>query len=234
MPTLSPEEKVRTLILIRSKLDHDLRSNMNVILGYCSMLKEELASTQASSRAIEDLGLIEAAGRDLLELNDRIADLLAIQDDAWEPARSAFDLERVVDAVIQKLSTRFPHQDIECHGSAHLDHGDSFATGRLLFSIVDRLARATSVPANLSIQLSTSSKGATINLRCTMDAAPESEQRKLKSIFEELSSPVSELNSIQEFDRYYCSIMRELAAAEIQVDVSRPACRITIPNGTAG
>lgn len=229
MPTLSPEERARNLTLIRSKLDHDLRSNMNVILGYCSMLKEELASTQASPRSIEDLELIEAAGQDLLELNDRIADLLAIQDDAWELARTPVELDRITDSVVQRISTRFPHQNIEWRGNAHLDQGDSAATGRLLVSIVDRLCRATSVPSNLEIELSVSGKSATIDLRCMLDAAPESEKRKMRAILEELPQPVSELNRIQDFDRYYSSIMCELAAAEIQIDVERLACRLTFP-----
>ena len=66
-----------------------------------------------------------------------------------------------------------------------------------------------------------------------MDAAPEAEKRKLRSILEGLPQPVSELNTIRDFDKYYGSIMRELAAAEIQIDVERLACRITFPTGAA-
>ena len=226
MPSFSPVEKARTLKLIRSRLDHDLRSNLNVILGYCSMLKEELSSRQVTPGMIEDLGFIEAAGKDLLQMNDRIGDLVALQEGEWKPANTGLDLDRIVDAIAHKLSARFPGLNIELNGSANLDHGDSAATTRLLFSIMDALCRATSVVPGLSIELSASGDDATVDVRCIMDAAPEPEQRKLVRILEGLQETVSELTSIQDFDNYYCSTMRELTGAEVHTDVKHLACRV--------
>lgn len=223
MPTFSPEEKARILKLMGSRLDHDLRSGMNVILGYCSMLKEALSSNQVPPGFLEDLGHIEAAGEDLVQLNNRISDLLKVQDGAWKPTTTEFDLDQVVDAVIRRVSARFPRQHIELKGSAHLDQGDAAAIENLLLSIIDRLCR-TSVPSGISIEVSMSGHDATVDMRCVMDTP---EKRKLVWTLEGMSETVSEMNSIQDFDNYYCSIMGELAGAETSIDVEHLACRVT-------
>ncbi|MET0223600.1 MAG: histidine kinase dimerization/phospho-acceptor domain-containing protein, partial [Terrimicrobium sp.] len=47
-----------------AKLRHDLRTPINAILGYCDLLKEDLARSQVNG--LDDLEKIAAAGRQLL------------------------------------------------------------------------------------------------------------------------------------------------------------------------
>ena len=57
-----PSERTKIL----AKLRHDLRTPVNAILGYCDLLKEDLASSGVNG--LEDLDKIAAAGRQLVEL----------------------------------------------------------------------------------------------------------------------------------------------------------------------
>ena len=47
-----------------AKLRHDLRTPINAILGYCDLLREDLARSQVNG--LDDLDKIAAAGRQLL------------------------------------------------------------------------------------------------------------------------------------------------------------------------
>ena len=51
-----------------AKLRHDLRTPINAILGYCDLLREDLARSQLNG--LDDLGKIAAAGRQLLAVID--------------------------------------------------------------------------------------------------------------------------------------------------------------------
>ena len=55
-----PSEQTRIL----AKLRHDLRTPINAILGYCDLLREDLARSQVNG--LDDLDKIAAAGRQLL------------------------------------------------------------------------------------------------------------------------------------------------------------------------
>ena len=51
-----------------AKLRHDLRTPINAILGYCDLLREDLARSQVNG--LDDLDKIAAAGRQLLAVID--------------------------------------------------------------------------------------------------------------------------------------------------------------------
>ena len=53
---------------ILAKLRHDLRTPINAILGYCDLLREDLARSQVNG--LDDLDKIAAAGRQLLAVID--------------------------------------------------------------------------------------------------------------------------------------------------------------------
>lgn len=228
MLTLMPENRARTLTLIRSKLDHDLRSNLNVILGYCSMLTEDLASGEDPAQLSDDLQYIASAGQELLHLNNQVGDLLEVQQGKWRVAPSEMTVDYVAQDAINEVSEGFPSYTFVLEGSARLDRGDARTTGRILCSLLTQLCKATSVPTTIELDVKPNGHSAIIDVRCLIDESQEPEIRKLQRTFAEWCDAIPILNRIQDFDGYYRTIMCELASARIDPDPEGLSCRVTL------
>ena len=71
--------------------------------------------------------------------------------------------------------------------------------------------------------------GVAANITCRVGEANESEQRKLQRVLASFPVPVPVLNSIQDFEGYYRSVMCEMVGADIDADPDQYRCRITLP-----
>jgi len=101
-------------------MSHELRTPLNGIIGYSEMLREDAVEAGRDEDA-EDLGRIEAAGRQLLELINEVLDLSKIEAGRMDVAREAVELRTLVSEV---LSTVQP-QAIGNHNKLHVDLGES-------------------------------------------------------------------------------------------------------------
>lgn len=228
MLTVLPEHRARTLTLIRSKLDHDLRSNLNVILGYCSMCTEDLASGEDPSQLSDDLGYIAAAGRELLHLNNQVSDLLEIQQGKWRIAPTELEVDYVLQDVIDEVTEAFPAHTFVLDGEARLERSDARTIGRLLCWLLTQLCKSTSIAFTVEMIIEAGIDGAIIHVKCLIDELEEAEHRKLARMLAQLHEPVPVLNRIQDFDGYYRSVMCELADARIEADPQALSCRVTL------
>lgn len=226
--TVLPENRAQTLTVIRSKLDHDLRSNLNVILGYCSMLTEDLASVEDPVQLVDDLAYIAAAGQELLHLNNQVGDLLEIQQGKWKLAPTELVVDYVAQDAINEVTERFPSHTFVLDGTAGINNGDARTTGRLLSWLLTQLCKATSQPSTLELNVQPGIEGAIVDVNCLIDGTDESEVRKLHRTLESFLEPVPVLSRIQDFDGYYRSVMCELAGAAIDADPKLLFCRVSL------
>ncbi|WP_340587498.1 response regulator [Erythrobacter alti] len=99
------EQKNSERRIFFSRLSHELRSPLNAILGYTSILTED-AEEVGSESMVHDLSRVRAAGHELLGLID---DLLGMVEDRTGEAtreRVPFSLNATVDAIAKDIKTR--------------------------------------------------------------------------------------------------------------------------------
>ena len=217
-----------TQSLIQSKMDHDLRSNMNVILGYCSMLIDDLEADVPSPDVIGDIKCIASAGRELLRLNSLVNDLLEVQRGQWRQMPSKTSLADVTDDAITVLAERFPHDEFIACGDATVASGDRRSLTRLLEHIVARLCRATSSGVAFEITAIEGEGEPVLQIQCTTAPDTEPEKKKLLQALEALTQKVETLNNIQEFESYYQKVFCNLTGALVEVETSDLTCRIRV------
>lgn len=93
---------------MRSKLSHDLRSRINVVLGYCDLVAEEVADLGAANAA-EDLATIRRACEDLLLTNDEVRFILKEPRESLPTGEVAVKrMTRAVDEDVRRLAGASP------------------------------------------------------------------------------------------------------------------------------
>ena len=83
-----------------ANMSHELRTPLNAIIGYSELLKED-AEDQGNTTSADDLNKVLTAGRHLLSLINDVLDLSKIEAGRMELELSTFDLEEVVQSVVQ-------------------------------------------------------------------------------------------------------------------------------------
>ena len=86
-----------------SALAHDLRSPLNTIIGFSSLLKDRNVDP-ASPEHDEFLDLVLTSARQLQQLINDLLDLSALDDNAIEFFPEAIDLDRIASEVLATLS----------------------------------------------------------------------------------------------------------------------------------
>ncbi|MDZ7686392.1 MAG: hypothetical protein U5O39_16500 [Gammaproteobacteria bacterium] len=96
------------LELMRSKLSHDLRSRINVVLGYCDLVSEEISELGAANAA-EDLATIRRACEDLLLTNDEVRFILNESKEPLPEGEIPLDaMARKIDEDVRRLAGASP------------------------------------------------------------------------------------------------------------------------------
>jgi len=85
-----------------ANMSHELRTPLNAIIGYSELIREDLASGDASEAA-DDLGKIAVAAHHLLNLIKDTLDLSKIEAGRMELALEEVDLGAVIDAAVTTI-----------------------------------------------------------------------------------------------------------------------------------
>jgi signal transduction histidine kinase len=87
-----------------AKMSHELRTPLNAVIGYAEILRETFAERADSSRKMQDLDRIHAAGRHLLALVNEVIDLSSIEANRVELSTEPVVLKSLIDEVIATAS----------------------------------------------------------------------------------------------------------------------------------
>lgn len=224
-----------TLWLVRAKLDHDLRSNLNIILGYCAMLTEELkAGRNGGEGAIDDLQCIHQAGQELLRLNRQVADLQDLTLNAWTGSRGRVEVAEVIAEVYEDLQARFPDHRFELSGNATVDNADGKVMNRLFDSLLTQLCKACSTNTTVALQIEQAHDDAGVRISCEVPEHNDVDVERLQRQLQRIATPVTEMENIRDFDAYYQYVFQTLGNADLLVDVKRLACEVELKSASSG
>lgn len=95
-------ESDRTKMGFLQAISHELRSPLNSILGYASLLRRELPQSKATARHHEHLYNVERAGTHLLSLVNKLIDAARLEGRAYALDDETLDLASHVEAVLRR------------------------------------------------------------------------------------------------------------------------------------
>ena len=99
-------EKLKEIDRLKSEflatMSHELRTPLNSIIGFTGILLQELAGP-INAEQRKQLGMVQTSGRHLLNLINDLLDLSRIESGKMEVVEEPFELEPMVDEVVQTL-----------------------------------------------------------------------------------------------------------------------------------
>jgi hypothetical protein len=207
----------KPLSLIHAKLNHDLRSHLNVILGYAGMVVDDLQDSGETGSILGDVQCIVQAGEDLLTLAHQVEYLIAVENGDQSQGDDEVAIEEAIEDVIADLAARFGEQTSRVEGSARIEHTDRQAFVRLLSCLFHRLTGLVKRPCEWQIRVSGAgdgdADGTAVVIGCQL-SVPDV-QLDLPGALQALAQPVVYMRDIKDFDGYYLSSILKRVGARL-------------------
>ncbi len=168
-----------------ASMSHEIRTPMNAILAMGEILAE---STKLDAEEQHYLDLLNNSGRTLLQLINDILDFSKIEEGAIDLEKENFDVELLVQEVIDLFYPLIEKKELSFHYNTGLQHkmrqGDTTRIKQILFNLVGNAMKFTS-KGSISIQLHEEAENRILfEIADTGIGIPED---KLQMIFERFS-----------------------------------------------
>lgn len=139
------ESEMRSKSQLIAGLSHDLRSPINAIIGFSSMLRERLVDPNDQAKQTDYATYINDSGRHLQGLIEQILEVSTVEAGAWHPQDTNVDLGLLLTSVRPilevALSSTDMQLDIRFPPNLPKLRADERAITRLLTNLVDNAAR---------------------------------------------------------------------------------------------
>jgi signal transduction histidine kinase len=129
-----------------ANMSHELRTPLNAILGYSEMLWDD-AQDLGNQEMMEDLRMINTAGRHLLSLINDILDLSKIEAGRMNIYLETFNLRQLIDHVVATVKPLIAQNDndldVHYHFPQETLHADSTKVKQVLLNLLSNAAKFT-------------------------------------------------------------------------------------------
>lgn len=220
---------------IRSRFDHDLRSRLNVILGYCSMMIEDLSDKDGYDEMIEDLKCIATAGNDLISLNGKTSDLLSLIQGGWEARPEEILPANILADTVKNLRSKFPEHTFWLEADDTTVWADANILSKLVSSLIFRLCQELSDGCKIRItaEQKVTSGFYQIVISCTPGARMPADREKLESLIRQVQARTKSDSAVPNLDLFYTDTLCEVLGGRVEADLdqnnSQGSYRIELP-----
>ncbi|MGB3402069.1 MAG: ATP-binding protein [Microcoleaceae cyanobacterium] len=129
-----------------ANMSHELRTPLNAILGYSEMLCDD-AEDLGQTEMIEDLKMINTAGRHLLSLINDILDLSKIEAGRMNIYPETFNLKQLIDHIVATVKPLMSQNEntleVNYHFPQETIHTDSTKVKQVLLNLLSNAAKFT-------------------------------------------------------------------------------------------
>lgn len=220
---------------IRARFDHDLRSRLNVILGYCSMMIEELADKDSAEEMVEDLKCIATAGNDLLLLNGKTSDLLALVQGSRDADPEEILPANIMADTVKNIRPRFPDHTFWLDADDSTVWTDGEILSKLVGSLISRLCQELSGGSRIRVTAAQKTDPGfyEIVIVCTPSARIASDREKLQNLVGQLRERTQSDSGVPNLDLFYVDTLCETLGARVEAnfdqDNGQGSYRIELP-----
>jgi signal transduction histidine kinase len=130
-----------------AQMSHEIRSPMNIVLSFASLLKEDIAG-KIDIPVDEYFNGIESAGRRLIRTVDLILNVSELQVGAYDPAWVNINLlNEVLDPLKSEFVTIAQQKGLEFNFSSIIDdpviYGDKYSINQIFVNLIDNAIKYT-------------------------------------------------------------------------------------------
>jgi PAS domain S-box-containing protein len=179
-------------------MSHEMRSPLNVIIGYSEMLREEV--NKKAPDLAKDIEAIREAGSHLLNLVNDIIDISKLETGQTEIQTNIFDIQDVVDnvtsAVSSLISVNHNKLDVVMGGNLGLMNSDFTKIRQNLINLISNAAKFT-VKGHIELSIKASGEKKEWIHFIVMDSGCGISEEKLTKIF----TPFATKNSLEYKDK---------------------------------
>jgi PAS domain S-box-containing protein len=157
-----------------ANMSHEIRTPMTAILGFTELLEERMAEGQLDfDEARESIGVVQRNGEYLLTLINDILDLSKIDAGKVELDREAFDLQELVDGLVELMTARVREKGLELEvdmsaADTRVLVGDSTRVRQVLVNLIGNSIKFTS-KGLVCLRCRTESAGDEVLLVCEVE-----------------------------------------------------------------
>lgn len=226
-----------------AKMSHELRTPLNAVIGYSEMLRDSWNESEGNERKAQDLDRIQAAGRHLLALVNKVIDLGSIEANRLEIDSEPVEVSLLVNEVIataspltQKRDNRLMVNMPEDLGTIHLD---ALKVRQCLLNLLSNAAKFTNKGMIMLTVLKTQKANSDWLSMEVTDNGIGMRQASLAAIFEDFQQ--AEANTVNHFGgtglgltltKRFCEMMGGTIAVRSEFGVGT-SFTIEIPMQTA-
>lgn len=165
-------------------MSHEIRSPLNVIIGYSDMLREELS--KKAPELTEDIKAIQGAGAHLLDLVNDIIDISKLETGQTKINFHVFDVRDIVENVVSAVSSVITvnHNKLDVIIGANLDlmNSDFAKIRQSLINLINNAAKFT-YKGHIELSIKASGRNHEWIHFCVTDTGNGIPAEKLKNLF---------------------------------------------------
>ena len=185
------DEASRAKGMYLTNMSHELRTPLNAIIGFTEVLLESIGDEKLSAYQTDRLGRILKSGRHLLELINSLLDLSKIEAGQMEIQQNNFQLENLLQDVMEGLEPLLQEKSIEHELIFQQDQqfllfSDAGKVRQVLINILANAIKFTEPEGRIEIRCTQDDSGIDVAVKDSGCGMSEEQQQHIFKVFHQV------------------------------------------------
>jgi len=187
------DEANRAKGMYLTNMSHELRTPLNAIIGFTEVLLESGGDEKLSAHQIDRLGRILKSGQHLLELINSLLDLSKIEAGQMQIFNSEFQLENLLQDVMEWLEPLLQEKSLQYELVFHSDtpirlYSDSGKVRQVLINLLGNAIKFTESGGHIKVSSIHDVTGVSIEIQDTGCGITVDQQQQIFEVFHQVNS----------------------------------------------
>jgi len=187
------DEANRAKGMYLTNMSHELRTPLNAIIGFTEVLLESGGDEKLSAHQIDRLGRILKSGQHLLELINSLLDLSKIEAGQMQIFNSEFQLENLLQDVMEWLEPLLQEKSLQHELVFHSDtpimlYSDSGKVRQVLINLLGNAIKFTESGGHIKVSSIHDVNGVSIEIQDTGCGITVDQQQQIFEVFHQVNS----------------------------------------------
>jgi len=187
------DEANRAKGMYLTNMSHELRTPLNAIIGFTEVLLESGGDEKLSAHQIDRLGRILKSGQHLLELINSLLDLSKIEAGQMQIFNSEFQLENLLQDVMEWLEPLLQEKSLQYELVFHSDtpirlYSDSGKVRQVLINLLGNAIKFTESGGHIKVSSIHDVTGVSIEIQDTGYGITVDQQQQIFEVFHQVNS----------------------------------------------